>query len=549
MGINVSNTPVYQGLYEPVSESSGTGEFDPSSISVVGGGVFPDLASFNAAGGAAAYGEGPFWIGGVQYWSNGVNISAAGNHISSKPSFIQIGDSILGAGNFILIDSTVTCSSGVCTVVSAAAHGLANGFEICAFNRAVDSLNGRKTVTVINSTTYSYPCDPTISGSVSAKGSGVFFTQPLQRCNDGNIVKLAVGLMGGNLQDLGNFACSSDWISHCIDKVQYWDSLSPNYVFCHIGTNDILGQSPFDTIKSDYMALVSEVNKTGAQLVLFTPVPKSDTGAVRVLMNQTVNWLRSTFANYPGVLLIDSHALLVDVASAAGAFKTGYSVDGTHPTKVARMVLAKHIKTVLQNRLPVAPAITRSLADTFGTVSSSKQLNDNPGFLGTAGTLGAGVTGTVADGYTLNKSASATVAASIETAADGTRKQVIDLTTTAATTGFTLIRTASIHGRVTVGDSVKMSVRVEGTNIPSDMLRYLTVGLSMTINGVAAFVFATGNGGASTESWSDTFDCVFETLPFVFTEQPTALNIIVEAYNRAIGSIQMKVSNCVIEKA
>lgn len=512
---------------------------------------FADMASApNAAEWFAEHGSAPFWVGGTQYVSNGTSISAigGGSSIKTKPTYIQIGDSILGAGNFILIESSVTCAAGVCTVVSASAHGLANGFKIAAFNRAVDSLNGRKIVTVINSTTYSYPCDPSLNGTISAKGSGVFFTQTLQRCNDGNIAKLAVGLMGANLDDLGNFACSSDWISHCIDKVQHWRDLSPDYVFCHIGTNDILGQSPFESIKADFMQLVTDVTRSGSKLVLFTPVPKSYTGAIRVLMNQTVTWLRNTFSNYQNVILIDAHSVLVDPSSAAGAYKTGYSVDGTHPTKIARMVLAKHIKTVLQPVLPVAQKRIISLADTYGTVSSSSQLNDNPAFLGTAGTLGSGVTGQVADGYTLNKSASATVAGSIEIAADGTRKQVIDLTTTAATTGFTFTRTASIHGRVAVGDTVKMSCRVEGTVIPADMLRYLTVGLSMTINGVAGFVFATGNGGASTESWSDTFDCVFETLPFTFTEAPTALNIVVEAYNRAIGTIQMKVSNCVIDK-
>lgn len=53
------------------------------TISSVSVNKFPDIAAFEFSGGAAAYGEGPVWIGGRLYWSDGSEIKY------TSPGFIQ----------------------------------------------------------------------------------------------------------------------------------------------------------------------------------------------------------------------------------------------------------------------------------------------------------------------------------------------------------------------------------------------------------------------------------------------------------------------------
>jgi lysophospholipase L1-like esterase len=515
---------------------------------------YDSMADFEADGGLKEAGNGEVKISGIRYLVKDESIKPVAP-ILTRPTYITIGDSIMGRGNQSSTVTSITCSNGIATVVHTS-HGLVTNCLVNMNNVEIPSLCGIKKITVVNENTYTYPCDTLLQGPYTFINNS-FVCVAQNRALDSNIIALFNALLGSPLENLGNFGVGGDDSREMLAfHLTAWAHLAPDYVFCVIGINDISVNSiTLDDMKSNLISIAEYVLSRGSRLVLMTPMALSNGYTDWVTtradkLAQFVRWELAYFANYPNVLLVDMYTPSVDPASTTGNWRTGYSADFIHPAKLGVMKLAKHLSTLYANVFPPYRSKLFSLADTYGSNSNSKQLNDNPGFFntGTGGTLnGASNNANVATGYEITFTGSPTsVTPTLENNENGDgKKQVVTVVANGATQGFRIRRLSQFASRVSPGDKVVLECRVEGTQIDSTF-RWLQVGIDLTVGGINTTLNAVASSGS--DSWGETFDTVWRTMPFEIPAGLTSLNMYIGGFTNAAGTFTLKLSKCSFEK-
>jgi hypothetical protein len=240
---------------------------------------------------------------------------------------------------------------------------------------------------------------------------------------------------------------------------------------------------------ANYDATMRAIPAAGKRLIMLTDLPRGISGGVAgftgtpLANHQYVRrWLLANRNNYPGVTVLDTWPRFVDPADSTSKAKAGLLYDGAHMNAAGAFALANDVIVPHLSRvyapINILPASNADVWDASLNLNGS--LNANPMCLGTAGTLGGGATGIVADGLQVVGATGATVVASKQVDADGTEWQRIVCSGTP--TGTIQIR--NVFSNTSPGDNVvsKARIRVSGVTQP-----YETVALinDTTIGGVS----------------------------------------------------------------
>lgn len=217
-------------------------------------------------------------------------------------------------------------------------------------------------------------------------------------------------------------------------------------VFVSCGGNDIYW-TPSETaadIATRALAIIDAIRATGRSVV-YNYVRKwtgMDAG-METRLNALNALLVTAFASRANVYPIDATAILpTDVSDPE------LTVDGTHFSPRGALLLGAGMVTPLAGLFP---------ARTILPVAASTIVSSNPTFTGTGGTKGTGVTGTVADGWTVSRNGTSSAVASLVSRADGhgSDQQIVATPNGAVNTEWVrLVSTSSMHAGVSAGDEI-----------------------------------------------------------------------------------------------
>lgn len=192
------------------------------------------------------------------------------------------------------------------------------------------------------------------------------------------------------------------------------------------GTNDRTAGLSYETTVANMAAIEDLITKGGLICIWVAELPRgmtSDTSkalvTTQLAIHTRVEQWQADRRGRPGVYVARPWASLADTSSVANA-ALGYAVDtwlydGLHPAPIAaHRIVSRHLLPIINGLFPasISPLI-QSAADVQSADNLNGAINLNPLCLGSGGSNGTNVTGTVANGYTAqcNAASGGTVAA------------------------------------------------------------------------------------------------------------------------------------------
>lgn len=265
------------------------------------------------------------------------------------------------------------------------------------------------------------------------------------------------------------------------------------------GTND-LGVNSAAVTKANLAMIYQALAEANILIVALPILPRTVSGTTNYGFINTVNqWIKEQGEVYPNFRYIEPWEFY-DPYSLTMTPPAGYTYDGLHPMAIGMRYITEAVAEYLNTVLPAPARQVESITDHFWpTDNPGGFLNANPMMSGTGGTAGSGVTGDVANDWTISTSAgggtitSLTVTASKDTSDTGLITQDIVIGGT-ATGGFQTLVAVDDFGlqydaEMNAGDQIEFIVDFE------------VIGGTVGISGVAAFFAAQQNG-----TWKYTWD-------------------------------------------
>lgn len=169
---------------------------------------------------------------------------------------------------------------------------------------------------------------------------------------------------------------------------------TPGWVVIECGTNDMfLSRSPAE-VTGNLAVMLDRVRGIGARAILCTLPPRDDIGpGPKAVQAQVNRWIRDQPVTRPDVAVADFYGALVDPFS--GGMLPPLSDDGIHPNGNGAFRCGRLVADILDQQTPLLDVLGHNPADPL-------LLSTNPYLVGNLGSKGHGVTGEVADGWTVD---------------------------------------------------------------------------------------------------------------------------------------------------
>ena len=209
---------------------------------------------------------------------------------------------------------------------------------------------------------------------------------------------------------------------------------SPSWVVINAGNNDLTDTTRvWTTTRDNVVTMINLVHGIGARAVVLNIPPRNGMPAFALGERAKFNkWLRDYSTSARGVHMVDTYGPMLD--PAADGVLASLTNDGAHPNNVAAGRLGRAVASVINTLVPPRDICEHSISDPL-------LLSTNPYLTGTSGTAGAGVTGSVATGWTV-KAATGSVTATTSKVArtDGKPGYWQQITNSTAGTAITLVQ-------------------------------------------------------------------------------------------------------------
>lgn len=266
-----------------------------------------------------------------------------------------------------------------------------------------------------------------------------------------------------------------------------------DYVDISVGGEDLytVGASA-TSIKSSIESILNKVIDAGKIPIWSTVPARAFVSEAKLTEHLKLNYeLRELSRNKAPSLFWDAFSVSVDYKESQCAALTEFTSDGTKLNNIGAYFLAKSKLKVLENYIPSIAARAGAL-ETFSRVGSNNVLV-NPGFSGTAGTLGANCVGSVPTGWKVQWAT--------RTGTGVVRSTLVDVVDSA--TGIynsSGVRLTLESGSTLAGDVVQL-IQDTGINTNINGGMYVSAEANISINSVAGVnsveVVSTVNGNSS----------------------------------------------------
>lgn len=326
-----------------------------------------------------------------------------------------------------------------------------------------------------------------------------------------------------------NFAVAGHTSTDMLAGVEAVCASDALLVIAQIGTNDLTGMTSmvtFDTYKSNVMAYVRRVLRSGKLLILVCPLNRSLVSATaRPLLQHMIKWIRSLrLLGLPNLYIVDPNQRWTDPLSTTSAPKTYYDYDGLHPRGLGSYHIWSQVADVVNEIFPGMPASRMcSITDIFeATYNPTGNMLPNGLFAGSnaiAGSGGPTFTGTQADNTVILASAGGgtitglTVNGFQDFLSNGLPAQGITISGTGTGSGASpgsgiIVRqtVVSPQSKVLAGDTFEAGVRMELSagiqNIAGVRLRVRSTENSLTYDQVDGWDTIADLLPSNADSWS-----------------------------------------------
>lgn len=325
---------------------------------------------------------------------------------------------------------------------------------------------------------------PYYAGGTFARTEDFGFAPWIDFVSKGALGNIVFAGVGGNT--------TIDLLTRVIDDVLV---LRPKLVFDEIATNDVVsGLYTTDQIIARKQQLFDLYKFVGARVIVADISPR--VGFTNAMRDQAVainRWLRQQAATQTSISVWPLSAILADYASFTGGVSAARTFDDTHPNNLGAFLGGKlgadhtHAAHFMPIKYSTWPGDAYDSSNSDATIR-----NSNPGMaLGSGGTANAGVSGSIAQGYTCSRLAGVpTVVASLVERPDGLGfNQRLVITFAAASDAIEFgIPTAS--SRYLSGRKLGVSANIEFDASSSDVVNRCLLYASAVVSSVTYQVTA-----------------------------------------------------------
>jgi hypothetical protein len=365
-------------------------------------------------------------------------------------------------------------------------------------------------------------------------------------------VMWALAFSGQRLSVVSDQSVGGAWVSQggtvtpMVQQIDNAVASGARHLLLMGGINDIIGGASLATIQSAFIEIVTKALRANMCIWWCTQPQLNSAGAGYTIARQGTfsalnDWIRSL--RIPGVVCIDSAAVVMDPASATGNYRTNYTqADNLHLTNVACMQLGAEVARVLSSRVPESPLLLSSTADTTSFSTNSNNILPNGLFL--AGSP-------VATGFTQSVTGGAGVTPSIVARADGFGNDQQLVCTFAANNDSGVLTSGDLKANVALGDILTASCELN--------LSAMTATRTVRVQLVVA-----GSLGTKTMSWGQldaTVDRAMESTfnPWTVRLEPvqytadlgtlTNVSLAVRAFGSGAGGVTVRVGRAAVRKS
>jgi len=201
-----------------------------------------------------------------------------------------------------------------------------------------------------------------------------------------------------------NFGVSGDTTAGALARIQDVIDSGAGTCVVLIGTNDV-GTS-LSSVKANLSGIYQALTDAGILTIAMPVLPRnavstSDYG----WLNSINQWIRKQEAHFPCLRVIDATQYFGDLNSLTYSPKPGFTYDGLHPMAIGARYAAQPIADYLLTLRRPQSRQLQSITDHYWpTTNEGGYLNQNPAMSGTGGTVGAGISGVLADGWAISRS-------------------------------------------------------------------------------------------------------------------------------------------------
>lgn len=340
----------------------------------------------------------------------------------------------------------------------------------------------------------------------------------------------------------------------------------PDIALIHCMTNDTYNNLTVQKSIDDVTDILDALEDAGIMAIMIPVTGRSSSLAFDSTQikqaNYRNNWLKEQQYVRRNLMVVDLGVAFDDPSSATWVDRSGMTEDGLHSGALGAYTLGKAVSDVLNTLYPV-PAYypctnSEDLYDATNNPYGVLGTSPNPMMLGTSGTKGGSVTGTVADNWRVAdiSAGGATVAASKSTMTDGRVAQQVAISGTYSGTArvVEIIRDLTTTTGLVDGDIAVMEASIE-VAASSQNLCYVRSFL-MTVEGGTTYRSADGASDQDADSefapsagWSG----VIRTRPRTITATPTGVYLVIYIGLRDSGTsasvaATVKVSSACVRK-
>lgn len=213
-----------------------------------------------------------------------------------------------------------------------------------------------------------------------------------------------------DFQVANSIAVGGDNSEQFLSRLPALEGKKPGVVVAPISTNDRSpGASwPYSRTVAALESWQNIVLGWGHRIIWIAEMPRGDNNAQANSTPLTADnsdihqrvrkWFFDQAAK-PNVYVADPYRLMVDPTSALGLARDDMMIDGLHGGPLSGFTIASEVAPIINTLYPPRPRLIGSAADAYSTLNRSGALNVNPMIMGTGGTLGAGCSGQLADGW------------------------------------------------------------------------------------------------------------------------------------------------------
>jgi lysophospholipase L1-like esterase len=257
------------------------------------------------------------------------------------------------------------------------------------------------------------------------------------------------------------------------------------------GTNDITGGLTTAQTQSNLAAIYDALAAAQILVIALPILPRTLLTEPQYSFPQKINdWIQQQGAVRPGFRYIYPFTFS-DPYSLSFSPRPDWTYDGLHPKAIGAFAIATPIAEYLNTLIPYSAPEIRSVTDYWNPSNLRGPVNPNPMVAGVLGTLGAGITGAVADAYRVQafanggniSSLAVTCSKSIALRTEIENQRIVVGGT--ATGGFdtcVIFDLLSSVPNVVAGDTIELMADIE---IP---------GATIGVSGVEAYLAAEMNG-------------------------------------------------------